>query len=371
MGGSGTNNVGVVPQALQDIFKKRDLLTDSGSVCEITMSFMEIYMEDCYDLLASGEHRVKKLELRENSKGETFLEGLSNVRVANLSEAQKYLTGAAETRSTGKTDMNSQSSRSHSICTIYLKTSRENQGKLSSFISKLHLVDLAGSERAKKTMATGEMFGQGVNINKGLLALGKVVSALAIKSKQQQPTKLQDAAEDKENQSIKSTSNIPANNHAIKKGTTGLTSSTSSHIHVPYRESKLTRLLKDALGGNGITVLLACVSPADTNVDETIDTLRFASRALSIITTAHVNECEDDSTNAGTKEEIVGLKKELLAMRQQLQATQTRCNLLLAQQRDHQQQQRTLSAMPPPNRDQDKPGFQFSLVSFSLSQLLS
>ena len=224
---------GIIPFAVKDIFNRQRELEESGATVDILLSYMEVYMEDCYDLLV--EEKGKKIDVRETPKGETIVEGLSTWPVNGIDGVSELLNEATKNRATGRTAMNSQSSRSHAICTFTLRIVRPIEGiegVTSAVTSRLHLVDLAGSERAKKTLAQGEQFAEGVSINRGLLALGNVISSLSSKSQLD-----------------------PVN-------------STNSHIHVPYRESKLTRLLKDALGGNGMTVMLACASPSDTNADE-------------------------------------------------------------------------------------------------------
>lgn len=173
---------GVIPYAMRDIFEKRNEITKKGAKVEINISFIEIYMEECYDLLCKKEQQDSfdktRLDLRETSSGETTLDGLSTWPVYDMESVAMYLSEAAKVRSTGTTAMNSQSSRSHAICTIYVRVNlpaEGNQGTPMVLLSKLHLVDLAGSERAKKTLATGDAFQEGISINKGLLALGNVV----------------------------------------------------------------------------------------------------------------------------------------------------------------------------------------------------
>jgi len=275
---------GIIPYAVNDILLKRNEITAKGAKVDICLSFIEIYMEECFDLLAKSQSSMPektKLDLRETSNGETSLDGLSVWPVYDMDSVANYLNLAAKSRATGSTAMNAYSSRSHAICTIHIRVTQPPADQSSNspitLVSKLHLVDLAGSERAKKTMASGEVFQEGVSINKGLLALGNVVSALVTKS------------------------------------------STTAHVHIPYRESKLTRLLKDALGGNGMTVLLACVSPADTNFDETVNTLRFASRASSVVNKAKVNM--DNSCNTDN----IALLKEVQSLKQQLETLQAKC----------------------------------------------
>jgi hypothetical protein len=266
-------NEGVIPFALQDIFERSRDLHALGTKVDIELTYIEIYREECFDLLSKDGTRVK-LDLKETSGGKTVLDGVTCQPVQDIDSVMTFLREGAKVRSTGQTAMNAHSSRSHSICTLNVRVVRATTGTV---VSQLHLVDLAGSERAKKTQATGDAFQEGISINRGLLALGNVVSTLASK--------------------------------ALKPSTAG---GNDSHIHVPYRESKLTRLLKDALGGNGMTVMLACVSPADANIEETINTLRFASRASSIVNSARVNH------SVGEHTDTVSLLKEINDLRAQL-----------------------------------------------------
>jgi hypothetical protein len=264
---------GVIPSALQDIFRGRQELLHGGSKVDVEVSYIEIYREECFDLLSPDNQKIR-LELKEIAGGKTVLDGVTSHAVQSIDEVMAHLREGAKVRSTGQTAMNAHSSRSHSICTISLRVVRAASGAVTS---QLHLVDLAGSERAKKTQATGDAFQEGISINRGLLALGNVVSALASRS--------------------------------LKAGTG---SEGAGHIHVPYRESKLTRLLKDALGGNGMTVMLACVSPADCNVEETVNTLRFASRASAIVNSARVNHSVGDyADSAALLKEVVELREQL------------------------------------------------------------
>ena len=143
---------GIIPFALNDIFAKRsELAREKNAKVEIELSYIEIYLEECYDLLSKTGERVK-LELRETVSGDTNLEGVQSWPIYDIDTAAKYLSDAAKVRATGSTAMNSVSSRSHAICTLRVTTTYEDR----SVVSKLHLVDLAGSERAKKTQASGE-----------------------------------------------------------------------------------------------------------------------------------------------------------------------------------------------------------------------
>ena len=173
-----------------------------------------------------------------------YVEGLSEIGVDSSAAVQALLADGTSRRAIGRTDMNEHSSRSHSVVTLRVETwDIDDQQKLTATTSKLHLIDLAGSERQKGTGATGDRLKEGANINVSLSALGNVISALTDK----------------------------------KRG------------HVPYRDSKLTRLLQDSLGGNSVTVMLCNASPASVNADETLSALRFAERAKQIENVAMVN----------------------------------------------------------------------------------
>nr|XP_022913049.1 chromosome-associated kinesin KIF4A [Onthophagus taurus] len=239
---NGDDNVGIIPRAVREIF---DYVKDNfGYEFSVSVSFIEIYQEVVYDLLANRPREQCSVELREDVKG-IIIPGLTEEIVKTPLEALEFLTKGSQGRAMASTNMNSQSSRSHAIYTVnisMLKKDDSNQNKTARF----HLVDLAGSERQKKTGATGQTFKEGVNINKGLLALGNVISALGDEKTQ--------------------------NNY------------------ICYRDSNLTRLLKDSLGGNSITLMIACVSPADYNLEETLSTLRYADRARKIKNKPIVNQ---------------------------------------------------------------------------------
>jgi len=217
-----------------------------GASPMVTVSFLEIYGEDIFDLLQEPDvdGKAKNLQLREEN-GAVSVVGLMEVPISESREAMEMLRSGTRHRTTASTLMNTVSSRSHAVFTITL-TQRlfgENYGEDGQEVtSKLSFVDLAGSERLKRTGAEGQRMKEGIQINKGLLALGNVINALA-------------------------------DEEALKK---------REKVHVGYRESKLTRLLQDALGGNSQTLFLACVSPAEVNISETLSTLRYANRARNI-----------------------------------------------------------------------------------------
>uniref|UniRef100_A0A9J8B3A6 Kinesin-like protein n=2 Tax=Cyprinus carpio TaxID=7962 RepID=A0A9J8B3A6_CYPCA len=239
MGGTYTSDqenkstVGVIPRVIRRIFQEKSRCAD----CELLLavSYLEIYNEEILDLLYTSKDKPI-ISIREDPKDGIKIVGLTEKEVFNAHEMVGCLELGNSARTVGSTAMNAASSRSHAIFTISLEQRRKGDNDV--MVSKLHLVDLAGSERQKKTKAEGDRLKEGISINRGLLCLGNVISALGDES---------------------------------KKGT-----------FVPYRDSKLTRLLQDSLGGNSHTLMIACVSPADSNIEETINTLRYADRARKI-----------------------------------------------------------------------------------------
>uniref|UniRef100_A0A672RPF8 Kinesin-like protein n=1 Tax=Sinocyclocheilus grahami TaxID=75366 RepID=A0A672RPF8_SINGR len=240
MGGTYTSEqenestVGVIPRVIRRIFQEKSKCAD----CEflLVVSYLEIYNEEILDLLCTSKDKPI-ISIREDPKDGIKIVGLTEKEVFTAHEMVGCLELGNSARTVGSTAMNAASSRSHAIFTISLEQRRKGD-KSDVMVSKLHLVDLAGSERQKKTKAEGDRLKEGISINRGLLSLGNVISALGDES---------------------------------KKGS-----------FVPYRDSKLTRLLQDSLGGNSHTLMIACVSPADSNIEETINTLRYADRARKI-----------------------------------------------------------------------------------------
>eukprot|EP01065_Artemidia_motanka_P014174 TRINITY_DN18151_c0_g2_i1.p1 TRINITY_DN18151_c0_g2~~TRINITY_DN18151_c0_g2_i1.p1 ORF type:complete len:761 (+),score=245.18 TRINITY_DN18151_c0_g2_i1:63-2285(+) len=223
---------GVVPRTLDAVFAGCD------SDCAVHVSFLEVYNERIRDLLSPGG-ADPPLAIRE-ANGAIHVAGVVPSRVHNAQDALELLAHGDALRATAATQMNEHSSRSHSIFTLHLQ---RVVGADEVVVSKFHLVDLAGSERNKRTGNTGSRFRESVGINSGLLALGNVISALSRKPVQ----------------------------------------------HVPYRHSRLTRLLQDSLGGTCRTLFIACISPARLDVDETLNTLAYASRATGITNTPQIN----------------------------------------------------------------------------------
>lgn len=236
---------GILPRILKQIF---DTIQNQSKYADIklSISYLEIYNEEVHDLL-HPEVLSKDILIRETKEGQIFFTGAKDEEVCDIDEALYYLEKGNICRSTAETNLNMTSSRSHAIFTMNIEISTFSSGGQRSYInSRLHVVDLAGSERASRTGADGIRFKESIGINQGLLSLGKVIRALSTLAMKQ----------------------TKADN--------------TKTIHIPYRESKLTRFLQDSLGGNSLTTILACISPADINLHETLSTLEYASRARNI-----------------------------------------------------------------------------------------
>ncbi|XP_011643578.1 chromosome-associated kinesin KIF4A isoform X2 [Pogonomyrmex barbatus] len=238
---TGVGEKGIIPRVIDDIFEIIKSKEDWSF--KVAVSFMELYQEQLYDLLSDKQKSQSIVDIREDGKSIKIV-GITEKEVTNAEETLECLVQGSMGRVTGATAMNAHSSRSHAIFTLCIRQQKRDDPNTAT-VAKFHLVDLAGSERSKKTQATGERFKEGVNINKGLLALGNVISQLG-------------------------------------EGASG--------TYIGYRDSKLTRLLQDSLGGNSMTLMVACVSPADYNLDETLSTLRYADRARKIKNKPIVNQ---------------------------------------------------------------------------------
>ncbi|KAI3921628.1 hypothetical protein MKW92_018827 [Papaver armeniacum] len=271
------SDTGLIPQVMNALFSKIE--TSKHEIeFQLHVSFIEILKEEVRDLLDNSPVK-QPIQIRETSTGVITLAGSTEVGVRTLKEMAACLEQGSLNRATGSTNMNNQSSRSHAIFTITLEQMRRPDSSAKEFMNgeflcaKLHLVDLAGSERAKRTGSDGVRFKEGVHINRGLLALGNVISALGDEKKR-------------------------------KDG-----------AHVPYRDSKLTRLLQDSLGGNSRTVMIACISPADINVEETLNTLKYANRARNIKNKPIVNRDSISNEMQKMRQQLEYLQAELLYAR--------------------------------------------------------
>uniref|UniRef100_A0A3B4WEW3 Kinesin motor domain-containing protein n=1 Tax=Seriola lalandi dorsalis TaxID=1841481 RepID=A0A3B4WEW3_SERLL len=246
-----------VSKALSDF----SALSKSDAVSFRTeVSYLEIYNERVQDLLNKRTTATDGgcLRVREHPRDGPYVENLSKHLIYNHRDMEDLIILGNANRTTASTGMNDLSSRSHAILTIsftQVKCSAKNLNwSKYSFKVKIHLVDLAGSERADATRTTGTRLKEGANINKSLVTLGSVISALA------------------------------------DLGVGGQSTNKKKQIFIPYRDSVLTWLLKDSLGGNSMTTMIATVSPADVNYGETLSTLRYASRAKNIVNSPTVNE---------------------------------------------------------------------------------
>uniref|UniRef100_F7D4R3 Kinesin-like protein KIF17 n=1 Tax=Callithrix jacchus TaxID=9483 RepID=F7D4R3_CALJA len=250
---------GIIPRAFEHVFESVQCAENTKFL--VRASYLEIYNEDVRDLL--GADTKQRLELKEHPEKGVYVKGLSMHTVHSVAQCERIMEAGWKNRSVGYTLMNKDSSRSHSIFTISIEISAMDEwGKDHLRAGKLNLVDLAGSERQSKTGATGERLKEATKINLSLSALGNVISALV----------------------------------------------DGRCKHIPYRDSKLTRLLQDSLGGNTKTLMVACLSPADNNYDETLSTLRYANRAKNIRNKPRINEDPKDALLREYQEEIKKLK---------------------------------------------------------------
>ena len=250
MMGSETNP-GIIPRFVQNLYRRMSSLPDVFYAVEV--SYYEIYNEKIYDLLSDDKNHNKKiLRIREHPQTGPYVENLSLHTVDNFEEVMRCVRNGSRRRATASTASNVDSSRSHSIFTIILSQLRNNCDEVdfdmsSSCGSRINLIDLAGSER--HFAMSGDRLKEGSMINKSLLNLGKVISKLADYSVN--PTK---------------------------------------GAHIPYRDSALTWLLKESLGGNSQTSMIATISPAKCHLEETLSTLRYAATARRIVNYVHINE---------------------------------------------------------------------------------
>ncbi|XP_018419719.1 PREDICTED: kinesin-like protein KIF16B [Nanorana parkeri] len=281
MGNPGDS--GLIPRICEGLFSRIAEVTRRGDASFRTeVSYLEIYNERVRDLLRRKSSKTFNLRVREHPKEGPYVEDLSKHLVQNYSDVEELMDAGNINRTTAATGMNDVSSRSHAIFTINFTQAKFDAEMPCETVSKIHLVDLAGSERADATGATGVRLKEGGNINKSLVTLGNVISALA------------DLSQD-------------ATNHLAKK----------KQVFVPYRDSVLTWLLKDSLGGNSKTIMIATISPADINYGETLSTLRYANRAKNIINKPTINEDTNVKLIRELRAEIARLKA-LLAQGNQI-----------------------------------------------------
>ncbi|KAM8750335.1 kinesin-like protein KIF21A isoform 2-T2 [Acanthopagrus schlegelii] len=288
--------LGIIPRAVHHLFKgieeRRAAAQEQGRPVpefKINAQFLELYNEEVLDLFDSTRDMKQKshIKIHEDASGGIYTVGVTTRTVSSEAEMIQCLKLGALSRTTASTQMNVQSSRSHAIFTIHLcqvrvcasdnqETETDNRvsngnsemDEYETLTAKFHFVDLAGSERLKRTGATGDRAKEGISINCGLLALGNVISALGDRGKRAS--------------------------------------------HVPYRDSKLTRLLQDSLGGNSQTVMIACISPSDRDFMETLNTLKYANRARNIKNRVMVNQDKASQQISALRTEIARLQMELM-----------------------------------------------------------
>uniref|UniRef100_A0A669C088 Kinesin family member 21A n=1 Tax=Oreochromis niloticus TaxID=8128 RepID=A0A669C088_ORENI len=271
--------LGIIPRAVHHLFKgieeRRRTAQEQGRPVpefKINAQFLELYNEEVLDLFDSTRDMKQKshIKIHEDANGGIYTVGVTTRTVSSEAEMMQCLKLGALSRTTASTQMNVQSSRSHIISIISFLSffSSFLMDEYETLTAKFHFVDLAGSERLKRTGATGDRAKEGISINCGLLALGNVISALGDRGKRAS--------------------------------------------HVPYRDSKLTRLLQDSLGGNSQTVMIACISPSDRDFMETLNTLKYANRARNIKNKVMVNQDKASQQISALRTEIARLQMELM-----------------------------------------------------------
>uniref|UniRef100_A0A8C8S1A7 plus-end-directed kinesin ATPase n=1 Tax=Pelusios castaneus TaxID=367368 RepID=A0A8C8S1A7_9SAUR len=272
MGKQEESQAGIIPQLCEELFEKINDNSNEEMSYSVEVSYMEIYCERVRDLL--NPKNKGNLRVREHPLLGPYVEDLSKLAVTSYTDIADLMDAGNKARTVAATNMNETSSRSHAVFTIVFTQKRhDTETDLSTEkVSKISLVDLAGSERADSTGAKGTRLKEGANINKSLTTLGKVISALAEVSKRKKKTDF-----------------------------------------IPYRDSVLTWLLRENLGGNSRTAMVAALSPADINYDETLSTLRYADRAKQIKCNAVINEDPNAKLVRELKEEVTRLKDLLRA----------------------------------------------------------
>uniref|UniRef100_A0AAX7SY88 Kinesin-like protein n=1 Tax=Astatotilapia calliptera TaxID=8154 RepID=A0AAX7SY88_ASTCA len=272
MGRQEKDQQGIIPLLCEDLFTKiNDSNNDNSMSYSVEVSYMEIYCERVRDLL--NPKNKGNLRVREHPLMGPYVEDLSKLAVTSYNDIQDLMDSGNKARTVAATNMNETSSRSHAVFNIIFTQKKHDMetDNTSEKVSKISLVDLAGSERADSTGAKGTRLKEGANINKSLTTLGKVISALA----------------------------------ELKKK--------KVESFIPYRDSVLTWLLRENLGGNSRTAMVAALSPADINYDETLSTLRYADRAKQIRCNAVINEDPNNRLVRELKEEVARLKDLLYA----------------------------------------------------------
>ncbi|KAM5229051.1 kinesin-like protein KIF1A isoform 15-T15 [Ctenodactylus gundi] len=278
MGKQEKDQQGIIPQLCEDLFSRINDTSNDNMSYSVEVSYMEIYCERVRDLL--NPKNKGNLRVREHPLLGPYVEDLSKLAVTSYNDIQDLMDSGNKARTVAATNMNETSSRSHAVFNIIFTQKRHDAETniTTEKVSKISLVDLAGSERADSTGAKGTRLKEGANINKSLTTLGKVISALA-------------------------EMDSGPNKNKKKKKTD----------FIPYRDSVLTWLLRENLGGNSRTAMVAALSPADINYDETLSTLRYADRAKQIRCNAVINEDPNNKLIRELKDEVTRLRDLLYA----------------------------------------------------------
>ncbi|XP_055083482.1 uncharacterized protein kif16bb [Periophthalmus magnuspinnatus] len=281
---------GLIPRICEGLFQQIAEKSKSAVSFHTEVSFLEIYNERVQDLLQKNSTPTDKgpLKVREHPKEGPYVQNLTRHLVQSYSDVEELMLLGNSNRTTAITDLNDASSRSHAIFTIRFTRAWFEDSLPCETVSKIHLVDLAGSERADATRATGARLKEGANINKSLVTLGCVISTLVLFQ------------------------NV-------------VTTKRKKMIFIPYRDSVLTWLLKDSLGGNSKTTMIATISPAEANYTETLSTLHYANRAKSIVNSPKVNEDNSVKVIRALQAEIERLRKLLEEASQVPKGEQNTC----------------------------------------------
>ncbi|XP_077418552.1 uncharacterized protein stard9 [Vanacampus margaritifer] len=300
------DSTGLTPRICQGLFRSQDTLPDGQNSSRVEISFLEIYNERVRDLLAAGEKK-KSLRVREHPEKGPYVQDLSQHVVSDCQQAMDLLEAGVANRMTAATNNHDASSRSHAIFTIQYTQAILENNRPSETVSKINLVDLAGSERADPNYCRDRLT-EGSNINKSLVTLGIVISALAQNSQMSSSCQsINSMASEGDGSSAGSHSSFLS-----RGGSAG-----RRHCFIPYRDSVLTWLLKDSLGGNSKTIMIATVSPSASSYNETLSTLRYAAHARNIVNKPRVNEDASVRLIRELREEIDRLKSTLLSFEMQ------------------------------------------------------
>ncbi|XP_018763162.3 LOW QUALITY PROTEIN: stAR-related lipid transfer protein 9 [Serinus canaria] len=294
-------SIGLTPRICEGLFSRKDDYSDQMASCRVKVSFLEIYNERVRDLLKQSDRKKPyTLRVREHPETGPYVQGLTQHLVTDYKQVVKLLEEGIAKRITAATHIHNASSRSHAIFTIHYTQAILENNLPSEIASKINLVDLAGSERADPSYCKDRIT-EGANINKSLVTLGIVISTLAQNSQMFSSC-----------QSINSLASEGESSH-VESPPSGGSSGSRRPAYIPYRDSILTWLLKDSLGGNSKTIMIATISPASSSYNETMSTLRYAANAKNIINKPRVNEDANVKLIRELREEIDRLKTMLMS----------------------------------------------------------